>query len=169
MFRLLLSLIAFASLSASAQAAPVPLPPDGWTFEIDPGAVSRVTDGTLAYAYADDSSHIVAATPLNRRETAHEVGHVFDWQVLTDTDRAALIPIMGAPTDRDWGDPYGGCEWFADYYAAVSSDDMRRRKRGGWTSGISAPYATITYRRLNRFRWFLLAVGVREQLTSGPI
>lgn len=171
----LLMLAAALCAAAPAAARPVPLPPGAaWTIVHDAGAVSTETAGTMAYAYADvENARIVTTGPLDRREVAHEVGHIFDWKALTDTDRAWLTHIMGAPTDRTWWQSRGGAEWFADYYAAIATDvDPRphRTRRGGLTSGDGgAPYATLTYRRLQRVRWFLLGITIRDGLQTGVV
>lgn len=46
---------------------------------------------------------------------AHELGHVFDGQYLTDSDREWLRRVMTAPSG-DWWKPNGAGEWFADFY-----------------------------------------------------
>jgi len=58
----------------------------------------------------------------DRYARSHEIGHLFDAQVLTDPDRAVLTRMMRMTGPWDQGSlpetdrsPH---EWFADYYAA---------------------------------------------------
>lgn len=175
MIRTLLVFLAFVSMGATADAAPIPVPAGGYTVERNAEAVRSEAAGTAvdgwAYAYADVShNRVVTAGPLNRRELAHEVCHILDFQALSDGDRAYAARIMRSPA-RGWFDlkrPSGdGAEWFADYCSAVAINlDPRPHRAGhGLRSGDSSPYARITYRRLREFHWFLFAVGVREGLT----
>lgn len=175
----LLVLAALLLTPSTAQARPVPLPPTPWQVVRDQDAVAAVSSehpGVFAYAYADVShSRIVTTGPLENTELAHEVGHLFDWQVLTDTDRSAFAAVMHSPA-RGWYElqmPSGdAAEWFADYYAAAAGnyDPRTRRVRGGGIrTGDTSPYAKITYKRLQRFRLMLLGVTVRDGLKTGLI
>lgn len=155
-----LALVAFAVATAQADAACVPLPAHGWTVVRDEAAVDGV-DNQMTGAYADvAAARVVTAQPLNRLETAHEVGHIVDWQYLTDTDRAYLQRLLGAPR-RDWFDyrtgDGDGAEVFADYYAAAATGydpAPRHVKGGGLRSGSDFSYARVTGKRLRLFRWF---------------
>jgi len=63
---------------------------------------------------------------------AHELGHQFDEQYLTDPDRAWLRRLMRAPRG-DWWRPSGAGEWFADYYADCAIG-LGRTSREGYAS-----------------------------------
>lgn len=163
---------------ADAKPKAVPLPPAGWTVVHDEAAVENVrstTSATTAYAYADVAANrVVTSTPLGRYETAHEVGHLFDWHVLTDADRAYVAAMLHVRGEWfGWRADGNGAEVFADYYAAaaIGLDPRPRRVRGGgivygdgWLT-----YAHVGYARLQRFRWFLAGVAAREGLRSGVI
>lgn len=166
-----LSLGVFAS---SANASAVPLPPASVTVVKSATAVKSETSGIMGgYAYADVANYrIVTSGPLTRRDKAHEVGHIFDWNALNDDDRAKLSVIMGAPTDRTWWQLRGGAEWFADYYSAIANNvDPRPHSvaGGGIRVGSDAPYAKLTWKRMNRVRQVLLAVAARDGLSYGQI
>jgi hypothetical protein len=59
---------------------------------------------------------------------AHEIGHIYDTQTLTDENRARLTGLMGFPADTVWDDQrdaescWKRCplEMFADAYAACA-------------------------------------------------
>jgi hypothetical protein len=136
----------------------------------------RVVDGTAPGLPADaisgaqsvPSEGVVyltkAADSFGR---AHEVGHVFDAQDLSDGDRTYFQKLMHAPGGQ-WnqgtglkGGLHSPHEWFADYYGAaatgVTGDDLRRGQ------GISS-YATLGPKRLDRFIAALERLGRRQGL-----
>jgi hypothetical protein len=173
---MLLTALALAFASTDAEAAPIPLPVGGYTVDHDQAQVqAEVSDDATAgmvYAYADVShNRVVTAGPLDRRDLAHEVCHILDWQTLTDTDRAVAARIMGSPA-RGWFDYEqmrgDGAEWFADYCSAVAVnlDPRPHRVKVGIQTGDDSPFARITYKRLRAFKWFLYGIGVREHLSS---
>lgn len=150
-------------LPAAATAAPVPLPPLGWTVEVN----EEATMNAQAYAYADIlADKVITSGPLDRYQLAHEVGHLFDWQVLTDSQREEVRLLMHAPAG-DWEREHGAGEWFADYYAAAAITPIvkRRTSRGG----NPYAYATVTTKRLVRFRRYLNRVGLDEHLATGLV
>lgn len=60
---------------------------------------------------------------------AHELGHAFDGQVLTDADRSWFRRVMHAPAGP-WWQPDGAGEWFADYYADCAVGNARISQEG---------------------------------------
>lgn len=169
----LITALAALALTTPAAAQDVPVPADGWTVVQDEQAVNGADDA-MTGAYADaQNSRIVTASPLTRRELAHEVGHLVDWQYLTDTDRERAARIMGV---RAWdytdNKPMTGAEWFADYYAAAATDynpAVRHLKGGGLRGGQDFTYAHITGKRLRDFQWFLLGLAARDGLRTGRV
>lgn len=131
-------------------------------------------DGALVSAYADQGTNTIhlpvgGAHPFVR---AHEVGHLFDSQVLTDGDRRFFQRIMGAPAGPwsyvDTGEVNGylsPAEWFADYYGAAAAGLTIDR-------GHSPPgsYALITEKRMRRFQNAMARLGKRRALRQyrGP-
>lgn len=106
--------------------------------------------------------------PLGAFPRAHEVGHLFDAQVLNDGDRRYFQRLMHAPGgawDQGTGNQGGTgspVEWFADYYgAAATGFDPRPSTRGG--ADISS-YAIIGPKRLERFKKALDRLGRRNAL-----
>lgn len=165
----LLAAIALALGFAPAATAKVPQPPTGVRVVTDPAQVRAATshiDGT-AFAYADvTTGTIYTSARLDRFELAHEVGHVVDWQLLTDQDRAVFAEITHAPAGGwfDWAYEGDGAEYFADYYAAAATNfDPRphRVKGGGLQGGSVGSYATITWPRLQAFKRYLNQLSAR--------
>lgn len=81
----------------------------------------------------------------SRFERQHEIGHAFDAEVLTDSQRADFQRMMRAPAGP-WfagtGFPAGlhsPAEWFADYYAVCLA---RINPRQGWPDSY-APRPTL--------------------------
>lgn len=95
---------------------------------------------------------------------AHETGHLFDAESLSDGDRHYFQRVMQAPAGP-WktGTGLDGLkspnEWFADYYATAATNiDV---KHAG-----EAAYATIGPKRLKRFEQALARLGRRQQLAA---
>jgi hypothetical protein len=83
----------------------------------------------------------------------HELGHLFDWQSLSDGDRRYFTRILHAPSDWE----RGGREWFADYYgAAAEGIDLRREN--------IISYAPLTLKRMRRFQAAMTRLGRRQNL-----
>jgi hypothetical protein len=118
---ILLALVAVALIPAGA-AAKVPAPPhaeyvyaipEGWT-----GPFTAAAAGTTIY---------INPRGVDRYTLEHERGHVFDYLVLTDADRAYFTRLMrlrgpwtqqGEEVLGQWaGGGRSPDEWFADWYA----------------------------------------------------
>lgn len=113
---ILLALVGAALVPASASAAPVPAPPHvTYVQGKPPGWV-----GPFRAAAAGDVIYLSRGVDRWTRE--HELGHVFDYLVLTDADRAyftRLMRLAGPWTDGERDCDAERCpdEWFADWYA----------------------------------------------------
>lgn len=66
----------------------------------------------------------------DRFALAHELGHQFDRQYLTDPDRDWLRLVMHADPDGEWSLPSGPDEWFADFYADCAVGNTRHSEEG---------------------------------------
>jgi hypothetical protein len=111
--------------AASLPVGPgVPLP-DHWTVR-EAGCPGR--DDVVACANVDSAEVFVAGADAFERW--HELGHLFDYQRLTDTDRGRLTPLLGFRPGAPWWsteeDDQPG-EFFADAYAACA---LRLSPRG---------------------------------------
>lgn len=100
--------------------------------------------------------------PLDNSQMAHEVGHVFDTEVLTDGDRQQIEGLLGMKGPWNQGTGTGGVhspdEAFADMYSAVAT---RMDPRHRWESSYVSPPAPGTYKRFVRL---LDAIGQRQHL-----
>jgi hypothetical protein len=92
---------------------------------------------------------------MDRFSLAHELGHLFDAQRLTDRDREWLRLTMRAPAG-DWWKPWGAGEWFADYYADCAIYGGRPWRSSPETYLAERPPA----RRVARVCWAILAWGL---------
>jgi hypothetical protein len=135
-----------AIVATPAHAAPrVPLPPRMPTVihgpcpdnpDVVACAATEVTpDGAGGYVCADPDG-CIWLTDRDRFTRDHELGHVFDAQVLDDRDRARFTRLLGFPRGRPWFAANGGTspgEDFADIYAMCRLNITpwgHRRKNG---------------------------------------
>jgi hypothetical protein len=127
----------------------VPLP-DAYVHRSDcPG-------GTAAACSSPVSDDVwVADWALDKFTLAHELGHQFDRQFLTDADREWLRRVMHAP-GGEWIRRFGADEWFADYYADCAT---RAWRRGSSSSAAYAPLPPPT--RLARVCLAIRAIRTR--------
>jgi hypothetical protein len=100
---------------------------------------------------------------------AHETGHLFDAEVLTDGDRRFFQRAMKAPIGP-WSHAaaYGRVEgnispneWFADYYGAFASN-----LTGLHGQSSVGSFATITPVRMRRFEKALVRLAKRRGLSQ---
>lgn len=154
-------LLALVLLPASAEAkwhSAVPLPPTWPTIfhedcpgtGLEPGCAAM---GDGSYSGCTDTAGCVWLSPGPDRYTRmHELGHIFDFQVLTDRDRERLTQIMGlraGPWLRTSIDKSDGSltvsdrspnEWFADAYAHCAMK-LDGRVHHGVLVGVSSYYS----------------------------
>jgi hypothetical protein len=154
----------------------VPVAPQRYTFDKGPQNAPQPVKDAQGYAWVDMQNNAIHAPHgLSRREKAHEVGHVFDHQVLNDADRANLQKIVGARTGNWYGGIAGPAEFFADYYAAAAMGDRPGhavRVKGGGIQGardVNINYTPINAKRLQRFKRALDAIGRRQNLGFGEM
>lgn len=57
----------------------------------------------------------------------HELGHIYDWRYLSETERISFRRLVRAPTLLPWWGEDSVSEWFADAYASCSLG-----RRIGW-------------------------------------
>lgn len=76
-----------------------------------------------------ETAEIWLAPDASRFERWHELGHLFDAQVLDERARSWFTPLLGFPADAPWFEDYGNefarampGERFADAYAACALD-----------------------------------------------
>lgn len=127
-----------------------------------PGADANAM-GTASYAR--DTNTIYYQGKIDPTARAHETGHAFDDQVLTDGDRVYFQRLMRAPAG-EWrtgtglqGGAQSPSEWFADYYqAAVMNVDPRFANE--------AAYAQIGPKRLKQFRKAMQRLAKRRGITQ---
>lgn len=113
-------------------------------------------------AFDSNTNTLYYQGTLDPATRAHETGHAFDHQALSDGDRAFFQKLMHAPAG-EWRAGTGlqgvssPSEWFADYYAASALGlDPRRQNE--------AAYASIGPKRLKRFEQALDRLGRRQGL-----
>ena len=150
----------------AAAAALVPAPPTvNYVYgPVDPNTNEQANMPVSAYAdTATATVHLPEdPTPFMK---AHEIGHLFDAQILTAGDRRFFQRTMGMPAGPwDHGAAYSTTdlsqspsEWFADYYGAIAAGYTRP----GWGVGS---FATIGPRRAERVRRALNRLGKRHNL-----
>lgn len=90
-------------------------PDDGVAAQLEIAACASTQTGEI---WIPDES-------LDAFTLAHELGHQFDRQYLTDADRAWLRLVMRAPGGK-WLRYFGADEWFADYYADCATKSYER-------------------------------------------
>jgi hypothetical protein len=138
----------------------VPAPPSvKWVRGVAPGTPA----GVMSPAQTDFVTNPIYSTqPLERYDRAHEVGHLFDSQVLSPGDHNFFQKLMHAPAGAWYqgsaADTGGGpSEWFGDYYAAAVVDmDPDHEMLGN--------YAQIGPKRLKRFEKALQRLAERHNL-----
>lgn len=141
----------------------MPAPPTvNYAYGLDPNVTADGQHPT-AYTYGD-TVHLPdhAKSMTNSFIKAHETGHVFDTEVLSDGDRYFLSRLIHAPPGP-WQQQSvykSPNEWFADYYAAAASGVSP-------TNGDSVSmYATIGPKRLKRFEAALGRIAKRQHLSQ---
>lgn len=150
----------------AASVAFIPAPPVVHTVygAIDPN-VNR--DGQMVGAYADPATQtIYLPKDPSAYMRAHETGHLFDSQILSDGDRRYFARLMHAPAGPwDHGQAYGRVdgnvspnEWFSDYYAAAAT---RMTPDRGYSVG---QYAEIDAKRMRAFQKAMARLARRRDL-----
>lgn len=140
----------------------VPAPPTMNLVQgLAPGLTPEETMGTAAFD--SGSNTLYYQGKLDKSTRAHETGHAFDHQILSDGDRSFFQKLMHAPSGawQSGSGLQGGLaspsEWFADYYQASALGlDPRRENQ--------AAYAQIGPKRLQRFEQALDRLGRRHNL-----
>lgn len=87
----------------------------------------------------------------DRFTLAHELGHLYDEQTLTDTGREWFRTAMRAPAGGWWKE-WGAAEWFADFYALCALGYDLRRINSAPGGYISHPSRQRLSRVCNRIR-----------------
>jgi hypothetical protein len=139
----------------------IPAPPAvNLVYGVAPGLEQNAM-GTAAYNR--DTDTVYYQGKLDPATRAHELGHAFDDQVLTDGDRQYFQRIMQAPAG-EWrtgtgikGGHLSPSEWFADYYQA-SALGLDPRKQS------EAAYAQVGPKRLRQFEKALGRLAKRHKL-----
>jgi hypothetical protein len=145
----------WGAYAAAASRFAVPLP-DVYVHREDCPAAG-MPDGHLGAASCSSAVSGEIWLPdwaFDRFTLAHELGHQFDRQYLTDADRAWLRRLMHAPA-RAWFTYAGADEWFADYYADCAT---RAWRRGSVSNAAYAPLPSPT--RLTRVCAAITAWGL---------
>jgi hypothetical protein len=153
-----------ATLAAVAALVPAP-PVVNYAYgPVDPN-LNEQSNAPVS-GYADTSTNTVYL-PVEHSAfmKAHEVGHLFDTQILSDGDRRFFQRTMGMPAGPwDHGAAYGTAdlgqspsEWFADYYGAIAAGFTRP----GWNVGS---FAVITPKRAKKVHQALKRVARRHNL-----
>jgi hypothetical protein len=128
-------LVLLAVGAGPADAARVPLPPQVTVHEDTP-----CPDDVDVLGCADVEAATVYVGDGSRFTRWHEVGHLFDHQMLTDANRAWLTRRLGFQVGTPWFEDYADDlsqtmpgEQFADAYAAcaLGKTPAGRRHRGG--------------------------------------
>lgn len=153
-------------IAAARERQYVPAPPKVNVVygTVDP---SLNADGAAVGAYTDAANNTIHL-PRDPSDfmRAHETGHLFDSQILSDGDRNYFQRLMHAPAGPwDHGAAYGKVqgevspnEWFADYYGALASGLTPDK---GYSIG---QFAVIGPKRLERFAAALERLGRRNGL-----
>ena len=141
-----------AVASPAAIRARVPLPPRLPTVIYAPcpdnqdaagcAAVEITPDGHGGFVCADADGCIWLADRGDRFARAHELGHIFDAQVLDDRDRARFTRLLGFRRGRPWfsdDDRASPGEVFADLYAEcrLNITPWGHRRKGGVIVGAT--------------------------------
>lgn len=123
-------------------------------------------DWLSSAAYDSATKTVYFEGALSKSGRGHELGHAFDFQVLTDGDRVFFTRLMGLSGAWDQGSGYtrtaaagkSPVEVFADWYGnAVNGHDATH----SWDSSYSA---TPTGRTFRRFKQALARLGLRRHL-----
>lgn len=132
-----------------------------------PGVDIGVGGGVAAADVAN--STVYSQQPLDAVQRAHEVGHIFDAQDVSEGDRLRFEQIAGFGKGR-WnmgtGLTTGGLkspnEYFADWYAnAAAGNNPGGPKGGSWESGYATP---PSQHQFDQFKRLLAQIGARRGL-----
>lgn len=151
---LLLTVVLVGLLACTAQAGTIVVPIDSpypyqrWSDEAriatPPLSVEiKLTpplDCAEREACAGGPTEIWVTGPIDKTVFLHELGHLFDWQVLTDLDRERFLQIIGR-TGRPWDYAEPGVdihdtsprEFFAMFYSNCAE----------WGVGLTKPYQRL--------------------------
>lgn len=152
-------------------AGPKNYTPAPLRYSVQMGAIdpSQVNGGTeMVGAYADPATATVHVQPdPNPFAVTHELGHLFDSQVLSEGDRRYFQRIMHAPRGAwNLAETTGKVdglrspnEWFSDFYGAMGTG-FDANKEG------MASFAVITPKRLHNFEAALGRLGKRRGLAG---
>lgn len=146
-----------AALAAAASLAFVPAPPTVQYARGVPEGVPADWLYTASYNPSDKTVYFVGA--LDRTMRGHELGHAFDFQVLTDGDRTYFMRVMGlhGPWNNPGADP-NPIEAFADWYG---NDANRYDAVHSWDASYTSPPTALRFRR---FKQALARLGHRYHL-----
>lgn len=146
---------------ARAAAPYVPAPPKiNYVQGVAPGH-DQAADATAEAVGAAQT--VYYQTPMDGFTRGHEAGHIFDYEVLSDGDRAYFQRLLHTPAGA-WRTGTGtGAgmhspnEAFADYYGAAATHlDPAKR--------TVSSYVPIGPKRLKRFEAALARLGKRHNL-----
>lgn len=153
-------------LAGPKNYTPAPLRYSILTGKIDPSQINGGTE--MVGAYADPATATVHVQPdPSPFAVTHELGHLFDSQILTEGDRRYFTRIMHAP-GGPWnrGEATGKVdgnispnEWFSDYYGAMATGFDANE------GGIGS-FAVMTPKRLHNFEAALGRLGKRRGLAG---
>jgi hypothetical protein len=135
---------------ASPASALAPEPPEPYTVTVSPEGCAPISDAGCSRL---DTNQIFVR-PDDHYILAHEKGHIFDHQLLTDEQRAWFVPRLKFEPGTPWSD--GPAEMFADAYAACA---LSMHPRGGWITGVGWYPSVRRHRRVCRTLWALWLVG----------
>lgn len=150
-----------AAYAAALSAIPAP-PVAHYAYGLDPNVTTGTGAKPSAYTYTDTQTVYLpdrGRNPMQRFQKAHETGHLFMNQVLTDGDRQYFSRLLHAP--GQWGVGQGAddpAEVFADYYGAAASGINPAH-------GYSVPmYVNLGPKRMKRFERAMERLSRRHHL-----
>lgn len=117
-----------------AESSAMPLPPGDITVVVSPCPLETdvVASGCTAREWPIFLDAALLADQM-REVFLHEIGHQFDWRVLTNADRVRLAAVMHAPWPWSQGSRPSGSEWFAEAYSTCARPGLMRtlsRRKG---------------------------------------
>lgn len=141
----------------------IPAPPVvNYVYGLDPSVTTGGGEKPAAYAYTDTQTVYLPdrdSNPISDFQRAHETGHLFADQVLSEGDRRYFSRLLHA--SGRWSVGQGAddpAEVFADYYGAAASGINP-------ANGYSIPmYVNIGPKRMARFEKALARVAKRHNL-----